>query len=141
MRKRGERSGSCSRDICFITFFSSISPPRSNLFGSSAEPNPLLCDALELHGLQYFVLGSGSSLHRVLRKADRDHPRQPQGMLVHHRTRNADNGNRDGCGVPDPRDWIRRGTLIESSMYICRLMEIRSDEPCEGAALNPLWGH
>lgn len=86
--------------ICSIIFFSSsISLPRSNLFGSSsAEPNPLLRDALELHGLQHFVLNSGSSLHKVLYKANRD---RPQGVLVHDHARNGDNENRDD-GVPDP---------------------------------------
>ena len=86
--------------VCSIIFFSSsISLPGSSLFWSpSIEPKPLLRDALELHGLQHFVLNSGSDLHKVLYKANRD---RPQGVLVHDHARNGDNENRDD-GVPDP---------------------------------------
>ena len=86
--------------VCsIIVFSSSISLPRPSLFwSSSTEPNPLLRNALELHGLQHFVLNSGSNLHKVLYKANRD---RPQGVLVHDHARNGDNENRDD-GVPDP---------------------------------------
>ena len=83
----------------FVFFSSSISLSPSSLFGSSPTgPNPLLRDAMELHGLQHFVLNSGSSLHKVLYKANRD---RPQGVLVHDHARNGDNENH-GDGVADP---------------------------------------
>lgn len=86
--------------ICSIIFFSSSISVPGHLFGSSStEPNPLLRDALELHGLQHFVLNSGTSLHKVLYKANRD---RPQGVLVHDHARNGDNENRGDGEVPDP---------------------------------------
>ena len=87
--------------ICALFFFSpspSLSP--SSLFGSSpTEPNPLLRDALELHGLQHFVLNSGLSLHNVLYKANRD---RPKGVLVHDHARNDDNEKDGEHGRLDP---------------------------------------
>lgn len=73
--------------ICsFLFFSSSASPYHSSLFGSSPEePNSLLRDVLELYGLQHFVLNSGSNLHDVLYKANKD---RPQGVPVRDHIRN-----------------------------------------------------
>jgi len=82
----------------FLFFFSSIPLFPSSLFEPSPpQPNSLHRDVLELHGLQHFVLNSGSSLHKVLYKANRD---RPQGVPVHDHARNGDDD--DGDGVPDP---------------------------------------
>ena len=84
--------------ICSLFFFfSPVSLYPSSLFRSSpAEPTSLRRDALELHGLQHFVLNSDLSLHNVLYKANRD---RPLGVPVHDHIRNA--GKDDGDGVPD----------------------------------------
>ena len=84
--------------ICSLFFFfSPVSLYPSSLFRSSpAEPTSLRRDALELHGLQHFVLNSDLSLHNVLYKANRN---RPLGVPVHDHIRNA--GKDDGDGAPD----------------------------------------
>jgi len=140
--------------ICSIIIFSPIPLYPSSIFRSSpTEPSPLLRDALELYGLQHFVINSGSSLHKVLYKANRD---RPQGVLVHDHARNGDNENNGD--VPDPEhqrldpmkdidlkvyssfdgddDWVKHVRELQTNTPLVVFSKVRSNTAFS-SHLNP----